>query len=227
VRYREQLHWGTDHEGKAEFLRQSQRWRNWLYAGMSMGLVLFCGVSYLGWEQFKVWQNKRDLASWRQPAALYDYQNQLTSLSLNSSQLTHLLWLHHCFQELSFRTPLLDGLSDLPGCSGLTSLTLDLGDSGVTSLDALKELRGLTSLTLNLRNSGVTSLDALKELKSLTSLTLDLGYSTINALVIRDLGALKTLTITQNNHYELDGLSKSITTLRLSDGVGELLNTDF
>jgi len=96
------------------------------------------------------------------------------------------------FKKLSFKTPNLDVLNGLPNCNGLTSLTLNLGGSGVTSLDALKELKGLTSLTLNLHDS------------------------TINALNIRDLTALETLTIMQNNHYELDGLSKSVTTLNLS-----------
>jgi hypothetical protein len=174
VRYREQLHWSTDHEGKEKYLQQSLRWRNWLNAGMSIAFMLFCGAGYLVWKQSEAWQNRRDLASWRQPAALYDYQNQLMSLSLDSHQLTHLLWLDHCFKELSFTTPTLDGLSGLPGCSGLTSLRLYLGSSHVTSLAALKELKGLTHLTLDLRSSDVTSLDALKELKGLTSLTLDL-----------------------------------------------------
>jgi hypothetical protein len=41
---------------------------------------LLGGASVAAWNQFSVWQYKRDLTAWRLPTALYDQSGQLTSL---------------------------------------------------------------------------------------------------------------------------------------------------
>ena len=92
----------------------------------------------------------------------------------------------------------LDALKEL---KGLTSLRLDLESSGVSSLDALRELKGLTSLVLSFGSTvGVSSLDALKELKGLTSLTLDVaGTSDISVPALKELKGLTSLTLSLTN----------------------------
>lgn len=89
-----QLNWAVDRESKEKFLRRSRRARNWRMAGVCGGVAVLSVFGYGLWSQFDSWQSKRDLASWRQPAELYDDQDHLTSLSITSSQLTHLRWLH-------------------------------------------------------------------------------------------------------------------------------------
>jgi hypothetical protein len=228
VRHRRQLNWGTDRAEKEEFLRQSLRGRNWSRAASGVAVAALPIVIYLAWGQFESLQNMRDLESWRQPAALYSGQDQLVSLALNSSQLTHLRWLRHCLKTLSLRTPLLDGLSDLPDCKGLTNLTLDLGN-GVNSLDALRGLKGLTKVTVHLSDSGVNSLDALKDLKGLTNLMLSLGRGVTRLDALKDLKGLTNLSLYLGNGgvNSLDALRglKGLTkvTVHLSDsGVNSL-----
>ena len=80
----------------------------------------------------------------------------------------------------------------------LTSLTLDLGNSPITSLAGLDQLNSLTCLTLNLVGSPITRLAGLDQLKSLTSLTLALEDFPIASLAgVVQLKRLTSLTCTR------------------------------
>jgi hypothetical protein len=83
-------------------------------------------------------------------------------------------------------------VTGLERLKNLTSLTLDVSNSGLATLAGLEQLNGLTSLTLNLSNSRVTSLAGLEQLKSLTSLALYLSGSQVASLA--ELEQLKHLT---------------------------------
>jgi transcriptional regulator with XRE-family HTH domain len=229
VRQRNQLHWGADRTDKQEFLRRSCRRRNWqrtISGAVPAGLLI---LGYLGLEQLNRLQYQRDLAGWGQPAALYDYQGQLKTLSITNDRLTHLRWLRSSFNELSFETPKLSDLEGLEVCKSLVFLTLNLnGSRGIGSVDALKDLKGLTSLTLNLGSTSVGSLDALKELKSLKNLTLNLSREYVNLSgriadsldVLKDLKGLTSLTLDlsgSSNVGSLDALEEleGLTNLKL------------
>jgi transcriptional regulator with XRE-family HTH domain len=225
VKYRAQLYWGTDRDDKETFLERSLTWRGWRRTiATALAAALFA-IGYFGWEQFSVWQYKRDLTAWRLPTALYDQSGQLISLDATSGELTHLRWLRCGFNELVLIIPKVDDIEDLRGCKTLRSLTLVLtsrsgASSSVSNLDALKELKGLTTLTLELGASSVSNLDALKELKGLTTLTLSLNGSSVSNLdALKELKGLTNLTLDPRGSSvsNLDALKelKGLTTLTL------------
>jgi hypothetical protein len=148
TKYRSQLHWDTDSQDKETFLKASLRWRasrRYIASGI---VASFLAIGYFGWEQFKIWEYKRDLVAWGLPAALIK-SDQLTLLSLENGLLTNLLWLPCSFTQLYLKIPKVDDIEDLRSCKSLASLTVNISRSGVSSLDALKDLKGLTSLMLD------------------------------------------------------------------------------
>ena len=228
VKYRDQLHWATDRDDKEMFLKRSLTWRVWRRAMAGVATAALLAVGSFGWNQFNVWQDKRDLAAWNLPAALIN-STQLTSLSTTNDRLTHLRWLHCGFNELALVLPKVDDIEDLRRCKNLVSLTLGLLGSSVNSLDALKDLKGLTTLALSLRSSRVSSLDALKDLRGLTTLTLNLGGSGVTSLdALKDLKGLTTLTLdlSGSSVSSLDVLKdlKGLTTLTLQLGKSNVVD---
>jgi transcriptional regulator with XRE-family HTH domain len=230
VKYRAQLHWAMDRDDKEAFLKRSLTWRMWQRALAGAAVVTVFGLGYLGWYQFNVLESKHDLENWRLPTALID-TDRLTALNIKNDRLTHLRWLHCGFKELSLTIPKVDDIEDLRLCRSLVSLALDLYNSSIGSLDALKELTGLNTLTLNLGFSNIDSLDALKELKSLKTLSLNLRHSSVGSLdALKELKGLNTLTLDlrDSNIDSLNALKEltGLNTLTLNLGFSEIDSLD-
>jgi ribosomal protein L7/L12 len=189
-RFVSQIPWGSNAQEKKTFLQQSKRRRTFLRGVTAAAVLTLFGAGWGASLVYREYENKRYLRESGYPPELYAYQHQLKKLELTEPlDLERFTWLHSdSIEELTIKAAessnSIAGLASLARCRSLKKLSLDVGGSQVSEIDALKELKGLTHLTLNLEKSKVREVEALRELKNLTQLILsDSQERNIDALM--------------------------------------------
>jgi hypothetical protein len=181
IEYRDKLSAKNLLDERDSFLRLSirRRFKNRLITG-GIAFLAFT-VALFAWLKFQAWQAKRDLLDAGAPGNLYEYQNQLTDLTLGYP-IANLGWLGANHLEVlsvssdalrtvnvatsNVRTLVLTRtkLSSLEGVNKLFHVTtLTLSDDQLTSVAGLGKSPSIT--TLNLTDNGLESLAGFDNLK--------------------------------------------------------------
>jgi hypothetical protein len=215
VRYREQLHWSTDHEGKEKFLQQSLRWRNRRYVNMSVALVLLCGAGYQVWILMEASYRERQWISELQALNVgvvgegeertaYLCKDENASEGAQGNEVPYFCVGNHN-GDLARAAPLIaaakisklnlvhTSVTDLEPLRGITSpRELDISDN--KELDSLIPIGTLTNLeVLEAWGTGVHDLTPLIGLKHLRKLSVQ-SVSTEDLPTLLKLPSLKELS---------------------------------
>ncbi len=202
---------GDTREAKVHFLQRSQQRRTRRRLAEVMLGVLVVGMIATGWWFETQRRLTNDLSAWALPPDLYTYQRQLSTLHI-AAPVRHLRWLHAQLTTLEIEASALQDLTTLSPTLPLTTLTLS-GAWQLTSLAGLEKLPQLTTLTVDLSNTGLTGLAGLEKLPHLTPLDLrDTGITSIKTLLSSQ--SLKTLSLPKEIP-SLDGLPTSVNHLVL------------
>ncbi len=208
LRHRELLLPAGDAAGKTEYLQACLGRRRMLrLTGAGIGIAI-AGSAYTAYCAVDTLQQRRALRSWGLSPELFRLQHDLDGLEignvgLGSGHINDFAWLRSTRLrelEVTFDGSSLAGLERL---KSLVTLNLHLGESKITSLATLGQLKRLTTLSLDFFHPFSTlfpadpaiislSLAGLEQLKRLTTLSLDLSDSKITSLAA--LGQLKGLT---------------------------------
>ncbi len=209
-----------------EFIRKSEA-RSVLikrakFSGAIAGVLMMIFLADIGLRQYRAYQivqqTKRDLVQWGLPDDLYEYQNQLNSLSVINDLITNTDWIKGDLKELRLNSKGIRNIGALP--ASITSLRLN--GTELISLDGIEKLTNLTQLSLDIRGGLLINLEPLSKLTNLTQLSLFIGEGQVISL--EPLSKLTNLThlsllIRGEQVSSLEPLSKltNLTILDLSD----------
>jgi Leucine Rich repeats (2 copies) len=212
LRHAGQFDWGDEAEAKQRFLRQSRKKRTiFRSATAAMILILSFGF-YAGVRQSKLSQIRHDLEGWGLPSDLYEYQHQLTSLTVNSDQLTQTAWIDGNLKELHLKSQGLRKIDTLPSSVTL----LDLSDDRQLSALELEDLVNLTSI--NLSNINIPDPKRLEERAGLSGDRVTYGVAfTLMSLTIQS--RLTSLDVSNTGIIDMSSLKylTNLTSLNLSN----------
>lgn len=222
-RYESQIPWGNDEQEKKGFLRRSKHRSVAFQVGVMTMVLCLSGALWWGWQRKLRSEGQSYLAGIGYPPELYDWQDELNSLTLYEPlSLAMFSWLHSdSIEELSVEaessSTSIEGLTSLANCNSLKKLTLNLGKSSVSDLEPLTKLSNLAELDLRLESSKVNDLVALSRMSNLKQLQLSLGGQVKTLEPLTKMGSLTHLTLVVPG-----GVAKDLEPLSRSNSLKDL-----
>jgi hypothetical protein len=159
-------------------------------------------ATVVGWflhREYSHVLNREYLATSKLPKELYDWQHQLTSLTIEKDlNLDRFRWLSSkrlCELSLASRSAgSISGLSALRRCGELKSLVLDFGyNNELSDLSPIQDLSQVKSLDLNVKYTKVNNLTPLAQLTQLEILKINLEGTSVQSSELTHLTKLSRL----------------------------------
>jgi len=201
LKYKNQISLGKNNENKWEFIRKSKARRNLLYLVRTTLVFAIIGFSIVFYKYQKDQIHRNDLIAWGLPGELYEFQQQLDTLTISCPDMNKLDWLNKGIKKFKLLKSNLNSTENIDLPSSLEKIHLKFGH-GFSNLKGLTVPGNIREATLDFSQTRVRSLEGLRFNENLTQLTLEFMYNNIYSFEGINLpNYLTQLTINLNETY--------------------------